>query len=52
MALAPMRGKAMLALLTKHYGFAVVRQRGSHGTLKHPDGRHLTVPEHFRGPDT
>ncbi len=27
-------------------GFHVVRQRGSHVRLKHPDGRAVTVPVH------
>jgi predicted RNA binding protein YcfA (HicA-like mRNA interferase family) len=27
-------------------GFEVVRQRGSHIRLKHPDGRAVTVPMH------
>ena len=27
-------------------GFRVVRQRGSHARLRHPDGRVVTVPVH------
>lgn len=27
-------------------GFAIVRQRGSHARLRHPDGRVVTVPLH------
>ncbi len=27
-------------------GFEVIRQRGSHGRLRHPDGRFATVPDH------
>ena len=31
-------------------GFGIVRQRGSHARLRHPDGRVVTVPVH-RGQD-
>jgi len=27
-------------------GFVIVRQKGSHARLKHPDGRIVTVPVH------
>ena len=29
-------------------GFQLARQRGSHGRLRHPDGRVTTVPLHAR----
>ncbi|MBI3954068.1 MAG: type II toxin-antitoxin system HicA family toxin [Chloroflexi bacterium] len=32
----------------KRAGFEVVRQRGSHAFLKHPDGRATVVPVHRR----
>jgi predicted RNA binding protein YcfA (HicA-like mRNA interferase family) len=35
-----------LKVLTKHYGFSLERQSGSHIQLKHPDGRRLTLPRH------
>ena len=31
-------------------GFAEVRQKGSHKTLSHPDGRKLTIPFHSKKP--
>ena len=31
-------------------GFVVIRQKGSHIRLRHPDGRIVTVPDH-RGQD-
>jgi predicted RNA binding protein YcfA (HicA-like mRNA interferase family) len=36
--------------LLEGHGFEVIRQRGSHCQLKHPDGRQTTVPDH-RGRD-
>lgn len=30
----------------RRLGFAEVRQTGSHITLRHPDGRAVTVPDH------
>jgi predicted RNA binding protein YcfA (HicA-like mRNA interferase family) len=30
----------------RRLGFEVVRQRGSHIRLKHPDGRFASVPDH------
>ncbi|MBC7221588.1 type II toxin-antitoxin system HicA family toxin [Candidatus Bipolaricaulota bacterium] len=30
----------------QHAGFEIVRQRGSHVRLRHPDGRMVTVPMH------
>ena len=38
-------GKEVTRLLEK-IGFRVVRTRGSHVFLKHPDGRATTVPVH------
>ncbi|MBS3769503.1 MAG: type II toxin-antitoxin system HicA family toxin [Bacteroidales bacterium] len=38
-------GKELLGLL-KSIGFEVVRVRGSHHRLKHPDGRITTIPIH------
>lgn len=38
-------GKELVALL-KRAGFIVVRTRGSHSFLKHPDGRSTVVPTH------
>lgn len=35
-----------MKVLTKHYGFSIERQSGSHIQLKHPDGRRVTVPRH------
>lgn len=39
----------VIRLLERH-GVSVIRQRGSHCQLKHPDGRQTTVPDH-RGRD-
>ncbi len=36
-------GKALLKVFHK-LGFEVVRQRGSHVSLRHVDGRRLTIP--------
>ncbi|MDB5029283.1 type II toxin-antitoxin system HicA family toxin [Mucilaginibacter sp.] len=38
-------GKQLVALLEK-LGFEVVRVKGSHHRMKHPDGRVTTVPVH------
>lgn len=38
-------GKALVRALERA-GFEVVRQRGSHYMLRHPDGRTTTVPVH------
>ncbi len=38
-------GKELLGFL-KSIGFEVVRVRGSHHRLKHPDGRITTIPVH------
>lgn len=38
--------RQIIKILTKHYGFSIERQSGSHIQLKHPDGRRVTVPRH------
>ncbi|MCL2103920.1 MAG: type II toxin-antitoxin system HicA family toxin [Kiritimatiellaeota bacterium] len=38
-------GIGLVRALRKH-GFAVIRSKGSHHFLKHPDGRCTTVPVH------
>lgn len=45
MNLRPIPAKKVIKLLKK-IGFEVVRQRGSHVILKHPDGRVTVVPVH------
>ena len=45
MSLRPVPAKRIIKLLSK-IGFEVVRQRGSHVILKHPDGRVTVVPVH------
>ena len=40
-----LKGKEIVRLLEK-IGFEIVRTRGSHIFLKHPDGRVTTVPVH------
>ena len=42
-----MSGKEAVRILRK-FGFEVVRTRGSHVFLRHPDGRVTTVPVHSR----
>ena len=39
------RGKQVLAVL-RQVGFEVIRIRGSHHFLRHPDGRTTVVPVH------
>lgn len=41
----PMPGGSVIRALEK-LGFAVVRQKGSHVRMRHPDGRAATVPDH------
>lgn len=36
-----------LAALLRAWGFAVVRQRGSHQQWRHIDGRQTTLPVHY-----
>ncbi|MGY4706929.1 type II toxin-antitoxin system HicA family toxin [Candidatus Bipolaricaulota sp. J31] len=43
--LRPLSSEDVLRAL-KRAGFEVIRQRGSHMRLKHPDGRVVTVPRH------
>ena len=43
--LARLKGKDLLRAL-RRAGFQVVRTRGSHVYLKHPDGRATVVPVH------
>jgi len=43
--LRPLSSNKVVEALTKA-GFQVVRQRGSHVFLKHPDGRATVVPVH------
>ena len=45
MNLRPIPAKKVIKVLNK-IGFEVVRQRGSHVILKHPDGRVTVVPVH------
>lgn len=40
-----LRGKDLIRRLTK-LGFAIIRVRGSHHFLQHPDGRRTVVPVH------
>jgi len=43
--LPALRGREVIKAL-KNGGFHIVRQRGSHVRMKHPDGRVVTVPVH------
>lgn len=47
MSLRPLSARKIIRVLVK-IGFRVVRQRGSHVVLKHPDGRVTVVPVHPR----
>ena len=38
-------GKQLVKIL-KRFGFEVIRTKGSHNFLRHPDGRSTTVPVH------
>lgn len=38
-------GKELITLLEK-FGFVIVRIKGSHHRMKHPDGRITTIPVH------
>ena len=40
-----LKAKRLVKTLEKA-GFAIVRQKGSHARLRHPDGRVVTVPLH------
>ncbi len=39
-------GVFVVSILAKHFGFAVVSQRGSHVKLRHSDGRTTVIPLH------
>lgn len=43
--LAPLSSQKLIRILEKS-GFKFVRQKGSHATFSHPDGRIVTVPIH------
>ena len=43
--LRPLHSEDVLRAL-RHAGFEMIRRRGSHVRLKHPDGRVVTVPMH------
>jgi predicted RNA binding protein YcfA (HicA-like mRNA interferase family) len=47
MSLKPQSAKKIVKILST-LGFKVVRKRGSHVVLKHPDGRLTVVPVHAR----
>jgi predicted RNA binding protein YcfA (HicA-like mRNA interferase family) len=40
-----LKGKELIRILKEH-GFEIVRIRGSHHSLRHPDGRYTVVPVH------
>ena len=40
-----LRGKDLIRILEEH-GFQIIRVRGSHHSLRHPDGRYTVVPVH------
>ncbi len=40
-----LRGKELVRILEEH-GFQIVRIRGSHHSLRHPDGRYTVVLVH------
>ena len=46
MAKLPVLKSRELISALQHAGFSVIRQKGSHARLKHPDGRVVTVPIH------
>lgn len=43
--LPQLRGRELIRILKKH-GFEVIRIRGSHHSMRHPDGRYTVVPVH------
>lgn len=47
MSLKPQPAKKIIKALSK-LGFKIVRKRGSHVVMKHPDGRLTVVPVHAR----
>jgi len=44
-SLRPLPARKLVKILNK-IGFEIVRQRGSHLILKHPDGRLTVIPVH------
>jgi len=46
MAKLPMLKANKLIRALEREGFQIIRQRGSHVRMKHPDGRIVTVPVH------
>jgi len=40
-----LKGKELILILKRH-GFELVRTRGSHHSMQHPDGRYTVVPVH------
>ena len=46
MSRLPVLHAAHLLRALQKVGFRIVRQRGSHARLRHPDGRVVTVPVH------
>ncbi|MDX2226172.1 MAG: type II toxin-antitoxin system HicA family toxin [Verrucomicrobiae bacterium] len=40
-----LKGRELIRILEMH-GFEVIRIRGSHHSLRHPDGRYTVVPVH------
>ena len=46
MSRLPVLQAAHLLRALQKAGFKIVRQRGSHARLRHPDGRVVTVPVH------
>lgn len=43
--LSPIRSRELTSILEKE-GFQLIRQKGSHLRLEHPDGRKTTIPMH------
>ena len=43
--LSPIKGIKLIKFLQKQ-GFIIIRQKGSHVRLEHPDGRKTTIPVH------
>ncbi len=43
--LSPIRGREFIHILETQ-GFFVIRQKGSHVRVEHPDGRKTTIPVH------
>ena len=46
MAKLPVLKSRELISALQNAGFSIIRQKGSHARLKHPDGRVVTVPIH------